>query len=68
MDAPITNKPPFINVQGIYANIKEDKCLSNKRQGCESMPVIRGTRVMRYIYIKLIGARILLPNKQRQIA
>jgi hypothetical protein len=37
---PITNESPLLNVQGIHTNIKEDKNLGNKWQGCESMPVI----------------------------
>ena len=36
---PITDETPLFNVQGVHTNIKEDKGLSNKRQGCKSMSV-----------------------------
>lgn len=37
---PITHKSPLFDIQGIHTNIKEDKNLTNERQGRKSMPEV----------------------------
>lgn len=60
LNIPITDKPPFFNVQGIHTNIKKYESLSNKWQCCKSVPVIvSGTYIVRWIWILSCGTMVM---------
>lgn len=44
LSIPVTNKSPFLNIQRVHANIKKNKNLRNKRQGCKGMPAAEAMR------------------------
>lgn len=60
---PITHESPFLYVQCIHSNVKENKSLSEKRQSCKGMPVSSHMHKRLVLKIENVGNPVCLQVK-----